>query len=145
MVAREEKLETLVEEIERKLTLVGSSGTTSLQEVTIRKGCFDTYLALLMRSVLAAVEDKLQEGVPETISLFQKAGIKVHVKQMGHHRVNPLRRVANMSNTSECRSGYLQGTSWRRRWKWASSVESLLLGCAKSFCGGQHAKRCPSG
>uniref|UniRef100_K3WLK8 Phospholipid-transporting ATPase n=1 Tax=Globisporangium ultimum (strain ATCC 200006 / CBS 805.95 / DAOM BR144) TaxID=431595 RepID=K3WLK8_GLOUD len=48
---REEKIEALVEEIERKLTLIGSS----------------------------AVEDKLQEGVPETISLFQKAGIKIWV------------------------------------------------------------------
>lgn len=37
----------------------------------------DTYL--FFRA--AAVEDKLQEGVPETISLFQKAGIKVHVNQ----------------------------------------------------------------
>lgn len=51
MHTKEQKTEALVEEIERKLTLIGSS----------------------------AVEDKLQEGVPETISLFQKAGIKIWV------------------------------------------------------------------
>ncbi|TYZ66898.1 hypothetical protein PybrP1_002072 [[Pythium] brassicae (nom. inval.)] len=51
MLAREERMESLVEELERKLTLVGAS----------------------------AVEDKLQEGVPDTVSLFQKAGIKIWV------------------------------------------------------------------
>ncbi|RLN96103.1 hypothetical protein BBJ28_00024677, partial [Nothophytophthora sp. Chile5] len=49
MHAKDAKTEELVDELERKLTLIGAS----------------------------AVEDKLQVGVPETISLFQKAGIKV--------------------------------------------------------------------
>ncbi|RLN88050.1 hypothetical protein BBJ28_00019083 [Nothophytophthora sp. Chile5] len=49
MHAKDAKTEELVDELERNLTLIGAS----------------------------AVEDKLQVGVPETISLFQKAGIKV--------------------------------------------------------------------
>ncbi|ETI56065.1 hypothetical protein F441_01302 [Phytophthora nicotianae CJ01A1] len=49
--SKEAKTEALVDEIERHFTLIGAS----------------------------AVEDKLQVGVPETISLFQKAGIKIWV------------------------------------------------------------------
>ncbi|KAG7381055.1 hypothetical protein PHYPSEUDO_006489 [Phytophthora pseudosyringae] len=51
MHSKESKTQALVDEIERDLTLIGAS----------------------------AVEDKLQVGVPETISLFQKAGIKIWV------------------------------------------------------------------
>ncbi|POM58458.1 P-type ATPase (P-ATPase) Superfamily, partial [Phytophthora palmivora] len=49
--SKESKTQALVDEIERHFTLIGAS----------------------------AVEDKLQVGVPETISLFQKAGIKIWV------------------------------------------------------------------
>ncbi|KAE8894951.1 Phospholipid-transporting ATPase [Phytophthora fragariae] len=49
--AKESKTQALIDEIEQHLSLIGAS----------------------------AVEDKLQVGVPETISLFQKAGIKIWV------------------------------------------------------------------
>ncbi|DBA02167.1 TPA: hypothetical protein N0F65_004802, partial [Lagenidium giganteum] len=49
--AKDAKCDMLIEEIERKMLLVGAS----------------------------AVEDKLQEGVPETISLLHKAGLKIWV------------------------------------------------------------------
>ncbi|KAG1708907.1 hypothetical protein DVH05_022539 [Phytophthora capsici] len=49
--SKEAKTQALVDEIEQHFTLIGAS----------------------------AVEDKLQVGVPETISLFQKAGIKIWV------------------------------------------------------------------
>ncbi|KAG6608948.1 P-type ATPase (P-ATPase) Superfamily [Phytophthora cinnamomi] len=49
--SKESKTQALIDEIEQHLSLIGAS----------------------------AVEDKLQVGVPETISLFQKAGIKIWV------------------------------------------------------------------
>ncbi|TMW57079.1 hypothetical protein Poli38472_003004 [Pythium oligandrum] len=51
MHSKDERTEALIDEIETKLTMIGAS----------------------------AVEDKLQDGVPETISLLQKAGIKIWV------------------------------------------------------------------
>lgn len=75
MIGKEERTEALVDELEQRLTLLGASGGSEpkVQEYcAISDGHGGGY-----SGCAAAVEDKLQEGVPETISLFHKAGIKV--------------------------------------------------------------------
>jgi len=70
--AKEVKTEALIDEIEQQLTLIGTTGAWGGDGAERPRG--ELTLALYG---LVAVEDKLQVGVPETISLFQKAGIKV--------------------------------------------------------------------
>jgi len=75
MTAKEERTEALVDELEQRLTLLGASGGSELKPS--QYGVVSDGHGGCCCGCSAAVEDKLQEGVPETISLFHKAGIKV--------------------------------------------------------------------
>jgi len=75
---REEKLDNVYDEIETHLRLIGKKQQKKSKTYVSAEHRFETYLTSLSSTVgITAIEDKLQDAVPKTISNLLMAGMYI--------------------------------------------------------------------